>query len=1191
MTQTTLWPLVVAALTACSFAPAEPSAALPNVLPATFASVPQTLDAVFAERTLQGERLIVRVSNGPAGGDGWLYVSNGQLQTDAGNCYGALRGDCLDVTAGSRSATLHFRFDSTGAATVRPVVPLNLPDGTYVGQVGARDTQGSRAYTMSAPAEFAFGPPPVDSDTDVGPTDDTDPGPTDDTDPGPTDDTDTDTDSDSDSDVQPRVDCAADDALEDNDYARLAVVPAREEYDLTLCDEDAFDWYRFELRPDDLLYVAAGTLDGSKPPRISIFDSPPPDNDPVTFEAVGPVATSEAFTFATNSAASTTATASSTVFWVAVTRPVGVSGPYAYIMGSGIQGPSEPTPDPTPGPVLDTGEVEPPPEQHLFCDSTADCGGEACVDGVCQVACSTAGDCDEIVLFQGGADALLAAVAAGRARFPSGNPTLVRDRLRFPDTSTGSILLSIDLIGLDIDSQDRLNLGVDLELAGHPNVSIAVVSALGGPSPGWWFRASSQAYAVFDVTDARASAARLDFSDLPEPGAWPYHLDLVASPPDYHLTWTDADGGVVEERRSIDDIMPPGGLRLILASNSPFDNELDLTGLRIVQTNAGYCDTLAGVCKPKLQAGDICLFLGNDACATGACDTVCVGCTATNGCAEDEFCNAAVCEPKRAAGEECQKRDVRCLSGSCGPTICEEEAVPQNMLSLYECTGNSTPSKCDECVTDDQCPGDEFCHSELNTCERDLPNGYGCGRDAQCASSICDLTCVECTALPEQGCDFATQYCEFANCLDKGPTGADCAFGDQCLSDLCNVLTGECGDCDAHTDCASSEYCDFTTSVCTTKQADGAACPADDRYCASGICDTLTCVDCTNVPQEGCNFSTQYCEFQQCKNKGGTGADCAFADQCTSGICNVLTGECGNCDAHSDCSSSQYCDFTTSVCTAKQADGAACPADDRYCASGICDTTTCVDCTNVPKEGCNFSTQYCEFQQCKNKGGTGADCAFADQCTSGICNVLTGECGNCDAHSDCSSSQYCDFTTSVCTTKQADGAACPADDRYCASGICDSTTCVDCTAVPQEGCNFSTQYCEFQSCYDKGAVGESCLLGDQCASGICNLLTGKCGNCDGHNDCSSGQYCDITNSLCRTRLGNGSACPNDDRFCSSGVCDTVICVECTAIPAQGCNFSTENCVLGNCQSKAANGSVCAVNSDCLSGSCVLFTCR
>jgi hypothetical protein len=769
-------------------------------------------------------------------------------------------------------------------------------------------------------------------------------------------------------------------------------------------------------------------------------------------------------------------------------------------------------------------------EEGDSCSLNDQCQSELCVGETCVEPCTTDSACFDEVMSRDPAS-LAAALDSGEATIPSG-----RSHVALPDgvfwgssTSFNHEHVYVEPLPSDLVLANELHATLSYDDGAVPPTE--PFPLIGGAPLAFGLSDGSRVIGIdFRTTTAYAFAGDENGGRVTniafDPGTTvatygPYVVDIDMENGQTSFTLRDGANQVhsFTEPEALDLSQP---LRLSFIAGSRLDTTR-LNGFSVREAAAEFCDDTLQYCRSTLPNGDECLF-GDEMCQSGICDTsVCVECVdfpVQDGCDFDnEYCHLGNCYTKGTLGDSCFL-DEECASDICNPL-----------------------AGCGECDAHADCGSDEFCDFVANRCEPKVPFGTLCADDAVCESGLCDLTCVECTALPQQGCDFGLQFCAGGQCIDKGEVGDSCGFGDQCTSGICNVLTGQCGECDSHGDCGSNAFCDFGDSTCKPKLSNGSACAADDTVCASGICDTTTCVECVNAPsQEGCDFSTQYCAFGSCNDKGGLGASCGFGDQCTSGICNVLTGQCGDCDSHSDCGSNAFCDFGDSTCKPKLSNGSACAADDTVCASGICDTTTCVECVNAPsQEGCDFSTQYCEFGSCNDRGGLGASCGFGDQCTSGICNVLTGRCGDCNSHSDCGSNAFCDFGDSTCKPKLSNGSACLADDAVCASGICDSTQCVECVNLPtQEGCDFSTEYCEFGSCNDRGAFGDSCGFDDQCESGL----------------------------LCNA---------------------TRTCVECDLF--NGCFGAFNRCTVGGtCEQFGFRGEPCLLNTDCRSNSCSFFTC-
>lgn len=90
---------------------------------------------------------------------------------------------------------------------------------------------------------------------------------------------------------------------------------------------------------------------------------------------------------------------------------------------------------------------------------------------------------------------------------------------------------------------------------------------------------------------------------------------------------------------------------------------------------------------------------------------------------------------------------------------------------------------------------------------------------------------------------------------------------------------------------------------------------------------------------------------EACTDSGG----CAEGTFCNAGICAATydSGPCGT--AYDACSSQSYCDDSTGLCTAKSADGAACPSN-ITCASGSCNFPGGVPPQSQPAGGGGVAT-------------------------------------------------------------------------------------------------------------------------------------------------------------------------------------------------------------------------------------------
>ncbi len=590
-----------------------------------------------------------------------------------------------------------------------------------------------------------------------------------------------------------------------------------------------------------------------------------------------------------------------------------------------------------------------------------------------------------------------------------------------------------------------------------------------------------------------------------------------------------------------------------------------------------YCDLniLPGEssCVPTKALGQGCT--NPFECSSGACYTAtCVECDQHSDCDADEYCTLGLippvestCEAKRPVGGSCAS-GVECLSGGCFFGICGE------------------------CSDDGGCAGDEFCAPDL-TCQPKVGIGTACAFDSACLSGNCYLlTCVECNEhadCPEDEFCTLDVGAGASKCAPDKDNGAACTSDAECSSGACTVLV--CGECASSADCGAGEFCS-PLNECLPKVTNGTACGMNDA-CQSGNCYLGFCVECD---EQGDCGAGQYCTLNiapgasKCASLKSNGSACGSAVECASGACHAAI--CSECDAHGDCAGNEYCTLSfgsASTCEAKKPNGSGC-ASAVECSSNACTLFTCGEC--VTHSDCG-SGKWCDAgNTCQAKAANGKACLTDVECASGNCWNLI--CAECDEHSDCSSSQYCtlnvpDSANSKCASKKSNGSGCGSGVE-CSSGICSLGTCVACTALPQQGCNFSTQYCLSAQCHNKKANGQSCGANDQCTSGTC--AAGTCQTpCNASNDCSSSEWCSLILGACQPKKDNGTGC-TDGQQCSSGICNVGTCVGCATHSQCNANQYCDNVIGGSftCKSDLANGSGCDGNAWCQSNICVGFKC-
>ena len=710
-----------------------------------------------------------------------------------------------------------------------------------------------------------------------------------------------------------------------------------------------------------------------------------------------------------------------------------------------------------------------------------------------------------------------------------------------------------------------------------------------------------------------------------------------------------------------------------------------------------FCNALS-VCAARGDAGALCLesveCLDGLSCSGGFC----VECSQHDQCPDGEFCNAlSQCAPKLDIGAGCLE-DVVCASGHCPVGFCTEcspgdadvecgelkycdalgycqKLKPDGHAPCFEdfeCTnGNCANGVCSECDESADCAAGQWCQVIVGgQCLDKGPLGTICLEDFECDSELCDEgLCSSCSYGQQSGCG-AGEYCdgkgplEPSECASEKALGTGCAEHLECATDLCDITCVDCineivvGEPANPVGCNSGQFC--YAGACYDKAVTGASCPASDgvivppnHTCISGVCELGTCVECSNLPQTGCDFANQYCEFGACNDKQANGSSCSFADQCTGGACIDSTCQT-SCTSTAECAADEWCSLLLGGCQPKKdlgigctdpeqctsgecatvcvectdhldcpggwcnanscappkANGSGCGVD-AECTSGICDAFTCVECTAVPQEGCDFANEFCEGAQCNAKLSIGSSCTFDDQCVSNKCAGFVCETP-CTNSSQCAGDEWCSLVLGACQPKKANGVGCT-DPEQCTSGEC-ATVCVECT--DHLDCSSSTQFCENTvgasfTCQSKRANGSGCNTDDWCISDVCDAFTctaclvdadcndatndkckvnvglNECVDCLAHGDCPGG-WCNANS--CAAPKSNGSGC-GVDAECASGICDAFTCVECTAVPQEGCNFSNEYCEGAQCKAKLSNGSSCTFDDQCVSNKCAGFVCE
>lgn len=321
------------------------------------------------------------------------------------------------------------------------------------------------------------------------------------------------------------------------------------------------------------------------------------------------------------------------------------------------------------------------------------------------------------------------------------------------------------------------------------------------------------------------------------------------------------------------------------------------------------------------------------------------------------------------------------------------------------------------------------------------------------------------------------------------------------------------------------------------------------------------------------------------QNCGACGHVCGANQVCSNGACACAHGttKCGT-----------ACIVAGSACSTGKA--GPCAAGTLACVNNapVCKQTvqpkpeTCNgiddDCDGVIDNGATCPAgQTCTGGQCVTvKKGNGQSCASGTECTSGFCAdgvCCDGACaGTCEACNVAGSVGTC---AAVTGTPAAGHGTCPGDSSVCGRAACDGVNRAACT-YPSAATVCSAASCTNGVATDAGHCDGAghCTAGAQhsCNTYLCN--GNVCGTtCNGDPQCAPGAYCSGGN--CVQDLPAGSICATNSQ-CLSGVCLGNHC--CTAAcSASGCQNACD--ATGACVN-AATGSPCAGGICNGAGSCV-----
>jgi len=601
-----------------------------------------------------------------------------------------------------------------------------------------------------------------------------------------------------------------------------------------------------------------------------------------------------------------------------------------------------------------------------------------------------------------------------------------------------------------------------------------------------------------------------------------------------------------------------------------------------------------GSCAPAKPCGNgtACLVAGD--CTSGICDVgvhTCVPATCVdlvrNATETDVDCGGACASAgkKCNVGQSCLLGfdciDNACPSGVCTVPSCSDGALNGQELAVDcggpVCVGCGAGAPCDfpsDCqsgaCTGGVCRAPSCGDLVKNGSETGVDCGGSCAPGKKCgdgAACLVDGASGDCQS---SHCSATSHTCIPASCtntlLDPGETAADCG-GPNCAP----CASGKA--CIADADCQSSA-------------------------CVGSICQAASCTD--GVKNQGevdvdCGGPCALC---------AAGKSCTLASQCLSGLCvgqKCLAAGCSN-TVRDGLESDIDCGGNCTACaTGKKCNGA------PDCASLVCAATVCAAATCSDGVANGGETDIdCGFAACSTTCAVGSGCASDWDCSEHVCNLATHLCATASCTDGVKNGSETGSDCGGGCGPCANGVGC-AVNADCQSGVCNGSTHIclapSCTDGVKNGSETATD-CGGATCVAQGrrcANGLACIGGTDCQSTVCTALVCVAPHCSNFSfDPAQGE----TDLNC-----GGTECPPCvtsqqcflGRDCTSGSCGvnnscTVATGPCTC-QGPGCFDNVQNgnetgidCG-GTCVAGCANGSVCLVASDCVSGVCATGRCQ
>ncbi len=563
------------------------------------------------------------------------------------------------------------------------------------------------------------------------------------------------------------------------------------------------------------------------------------------------------------------------------------------------------------------------------------------------------------------------------------------------------------------------------------------------------------------------------------------------------------------------------------------------------------------------------------------------------------------------------------LSACIAPDVKAEECNGKD----DDCDGQTDEATCGDnnVCTDDLCQAAAGCSNPKNTavCDGD---GSVCTENDKCSDGKCVVgktvdcddknPCTKDVCDPKLGCQYPSNEGATCNADDNPCTVNDackdskcdpgkpkaCSNEDSCLLGKCSIADGSC------------KYTFQTAAACN----DGNAC-TEGETCTVDVCKgtPISCDDKNACTSDSCDPKAGGCIHNKVSGACDDGSKCTEKDSCADGKCvGAALDVSATCDDKNPCTA-DACDIvkgcvTTAASGSKCDDGNPC-TDGDTCKDGKCasDINNCAcqgdgDCKDDGNlcNGILFCDKAKQPFVCKVKDTSivACDATLNGECQINVCDPGTGKCG----FSKKPDFLQCNADDSLCTV----GDTCK--DGKCAHGTVqtcdDKNPCSDDTCDPKQGCVFKpntapcnaddnacteNDACAFGACVS-GKV-KACDSGDQCVTGKCSIIDGKCAYKFAANaPCNDSSPCTL-NDTCLIDSCTGSAANCDDKNpCTGDACDAKSgCVH-TAIPAS-CDdgdkcTSGDSCSSGKCGGAPIDvAKVCDDDNVCTTDSCAATT--